>query len=113
MNFDDFVRNLVASGDYWLFSVSPGLEWLYILGQVGREFFPGCEKSNKDFGFVLTEEEDERNPVYWARRSMLPVEVVAVRFGLDVAELKRAQIVELRPFPAEPIPPTVNYYGTA
>ncbi len=113
MNFDDFVRDLVESGDYWLFSVAPGLEWLYVLAQVGREFFPGCEENNKDFGFVVSREEEERNPVYWARRSKLPVEVVVVRFGIGLAELKQAQIIERRPFPAEPIPPTVNYYGTA
>ncbi len=111
VNFDDYVQTLATSGEFWLFSVSPGWEWDYVLMKVGMEFFPECPEDNKDFGFVMSR--DDRNPVYWARKSRLPIEVVEKRFGVPAEELKRAQVVVLKPFPKPPVEPTVWYFGTA
>ncbi len=111
VNFDDYVQMLAKSGEFWLFSVGEGTEWHFVLQQVGIEFFPECIEDNKDFGFIMPR--DDRDPVYWARKSRLPIEVVEKRFGVPAEGLKNSQMVVLKPSPKPPVEPTVWYFGIA
>ncbi len=111
VNFDEHIQMLANSGEFWLFSVGEGTEWHYVLQQIGMQFFPECLEDAEDFGFLMPR--DDRDPVYWARKSRLPIEVVEKRFGITAKELRRAQVVVLKPFPKAPVEPTVGYHGTA
>lgn len=110
--FDKFVDDLLTAGKNWVFSVE-GADWHYVLRRIGKEFFP--ESTGADdheaFGFLVPS--DGAAPICWASRACLPAEVVAVRFGLTLAQVRAGGLIHLRPFPAPPKAPTVDYYGEA
>ena len=110
IDFDKFVSSIIASEEFWVFSVE-GDDWQFVLGRIGAEFFEGDDEDMKDFGTIFPN--DDSAPVCWARRAMLPVEVVASRFGLTIKAVKAAGIIRLRPLPEPPKAPTVQYYGEA
>ena len=112
ISFDTFVQDALASGDFWVLSAG-SVEWQYILSEIGGEFFPEALEKLDDFGVIVPDDRTLRAPVYWARKSMLPVEVLAVRLGVDTTTLRKAKLIRLRPFPPEPTSPTVDYFGRA
>ncbi len=114
VSFNTFVQNLVTTGKFWVFSAGSS-EWQYILYEIGTEFFPDAEEALDDFGMIIPTDQpdDALKPVYWARKARLPVEVLEVRLGVGAKVLTRASIIELKPYPAPPVQPTVNYYGRA
>ncbi len=107
VDFNKFVTALTDSGDYWMFVVE-GDDWQFVLSRIQEEFFRGVEE---DFGMIFPA--TDAAPVCWARKSRLPVEVVAARFGLTVEAVHAARMIHLRPLPPPPVQPTVDYYGEA
>ncbi len=113
VSFDTFVQDQVATGKFWVFIVS-SMEWQYVLSEIGREFFPDAElKGLEDFGAVVPDDINARDPVYWAKKSMLPVEVLEKRLGVDAKTLQRGLVIRLKPFQPSPVATTVAYYGRA
>ena len=112
ISFDAFVQDRIATGEFWVLSLG-SVEWQYIMSEMGKEFFPKALDELDDFGAIVPEDRNVRDPVYWARKSMLPVEVLEKRLGVDAKVLRRAKMIRLRPFPPEPVEPTVDYYGRA
>ncbi len=112
ISFDTFLAEKAATGEFWLLEAG-SLEWHYVLSEIGREFFPGSDENLKDFGAIVPDDAALRDPVYWARKSMLPVEVLEKRLGTDCKVLRKAKLIRLKPFSAEKVKPTVAYYGTA
>ena len=110
VDFDEFVANLTAAGKHWVFAVE-GDDWQFVLGRIAEEFFPDEDNDMKNFGVIFPS--DDTAPVCWARRSKLPVEVVAMRFGLTREAVEKARIIRLKPLPPPPVEPTVGYYGEA
>lgn len=112
VTFDVFVQDKVATGEFWVFSAS-SVEWQYVLSEIGKEFFPNAMEELENFGAIVPVDQPEKDPMYWARKSMLPVEVLEKRLGVDAKTLKRASVIKLKPFPPEPVKPTVDYFGRA
>ncbi len=111
VNFDKYVASLIASREFWVFVVE-GADWQFVLGRIAQEFFPDdISEDMKHFGMIYPS--DGSAPVCWARRSKLPIEVVAARFGLTIPAVRKAKTIHLRPLPEPPVPPTVDYYGEA
>ncbi len=110
VDFNKFVTFLTDSGDYWMFVVE-GDDWRFVLSRIQEEFFPAEREGEEGFGMIFPS--DNAAPVCWARRSRLPVEVVAARFGLTVEAVRAARMIHLRPLPEPPVQPTVDYYGEA
>lgn len=107
---DNFIQGLADSGEFWLFSAG-SYEWYYVLSGIGGQFFPGCEEETKDFGMLIPRDGSE--PIYWARRSMLPASEVERRFGVSAEVLEKAKLIRLAPFPKGPKEPNVDYFGIA
>jgi hypothetical protein len=107
---DKFIAGLAESGEFWLFAAG-SFEWYYVLGEIGRVFFPDCDEDTEDFGVMIPR--DGRDPVFWARRSMLPVSEVSRRLGVAETTLEKVKLIRLAPFAKGPVEPTVDYYGTA
>lgn len=112
IDFNKFVADLVATHDFWVFVVE-GDDWQFVLHRIAREFFPDDleQEIGKNFGSIFPV--DGGAPVCWARRTALPVEVVAARFGLTADVVRKAKMIHLRPLPEPPVQPTVWYYGEA
>ncbi len=110
IDFDAFVAKLVSTGEHWVFSVE-GADWHWVLERIEDEFFPEVDLEMADFGTIFAD--DNMAPVCWARRARVPVEVVALRFGLTIAQVKAAKIIVLKPLPPLPVKPTVSYFGEA
>ncbi len=111
IDFDAFVAKLVSAGEHWVFAVE-GADWHWVLERIEDEFFPEADLDMMDFGTIFADGHDTA-PVCWARRARVPVEVVAARFGLSIAQVKAARIILLKPLPELPVKPTVDYYGEA
>ncbi len=112
VKFDEFVSALVSAGENWVFAVE-GADWHYVLHRIEKEFFPESEDAADHEAFGLLAPSDGGAPVCWANRARLPAEVVALRFGLTLAQVRAGHLIHLRPFPAPPRKPTVDYCGEA
>ncbi len=111
LSYNEFIKEKIASGQFWLL-IATSLEWQYVMSRLEQEFFKAGKDDIPGFGSIVPED-PRLPPVYWMKKTVVPAEVIAHRVGLPVAVVKRAKIIKLRPFPAGPVEPTVDYYGTA
>ncbi len=110
LDFDKFVREMITAKEHWLFAVeSP--DWHFVLNRIEDEFFPEEALDLKDFGTIISG--DGASKICWLRRSRVPVEVVAVRFGLTIKQVRASRLIHLKPLPPMPVAPTVSYAGEA
>lgn len=110
VDFDKFAREMIKARDHWVFMVESS-DWHFVLGRIEDEFFPEDDLDLKDFGTIISG--DGASKICWLRRSRVPIEVVAVRFGLTVDQVRSSRLIHLKPLPPPPVPPTVWYVGEA
>ncbi len=110
INFDKFVREMIAAKEHWIFMIeSP--DWHFVLGRIEDEFFSEDTLNLSDFGTIISACGSSK--VCWLRRDRVPVEVVALRFGLTIKQVHASRLIHLKPLPPPPVEPTVNYVGEA
>jgi len=101
------ILEIIRSKEFWVIRTHAA-EWQYTLNEIAREFLPKPAPAGSFFMGHIGEE-----IVYFFGRRFIPVEVLAIRLGLDIEGLKKAHEVNMRPAAPEPKAPTVNYWGTA
>ncbi len=110
-----FLRNIIASGGFWLFSTDAA-EWHFVLLGVLHEF-AGPDPSKWETCGVLYSQSTPL-AIYIVSKQQVPIEVLMARLDIPRRVLRKANVIRLHPLTGgehrSPLPePNVPYWGTA
>jgi len=100
-------HDLIENAEHWAFQINDPV-WVEVLVMIRDEFLHSGAPD--DAYFIRL----EGVPYYFLRKTMVPSDVIAYRFGLDRQRVESAGLIALNVLPFEgrdDVEPTVDYIG--